>query len=91
MSSTKSRRQFLAQTTLTLLAAAAPPLAEAQNPPTTQTPGMPPAFGTAPAAGPEVTPADFSGAEKLLQAPLTEADRAQAASNWRNASARSPG
>jgi Asp-tRNA(Asn)/Glu-tRNA(Gln) amidotransferase A subunit family amidase len=87
MSSTKSRRQFLTQTTLTLLAAAAPPLAEAQNPPAAQTPGMPPAFGTAPAAGPEVTTADFAGAEKLLQAPLTEADRAQAASNWRNAMA----
>ena len=87
MSYSKSRRQFLAQTTLTLLAAATPPLAEAQNPPATETPGMPPAFGTAPAAGPEVTPADFAGAEKLLQAPLTEADRAQAASNWRNAMA----
>jgi Asp-tRNA(Asn)/Glu-tRNA(Gln) amidotransferase A subunit family amidase len=86
MSSTKSRRQFLTQTTLTLLAAATP-LAEAQNPPATQTPGMPPAFGTAPAAGPEVTPTDFAGAEKLLQAPLTEADRAQAAGNWRNAMA----
>jgi Asp-tRNA(Asn)/Glu-tRNA(Gln) amidotransferase A subunit family amidase len=86
MSSTKSRRQFLTQTTLALLAASTP-LAEAQNPPATQTPGMPPAFGTAPAAGPEVAPADFAGAEKLVQAPLTETDRAQAAGNWRNAMA----
>jgi Asp-tRNA(Asn)/Glu-tRNA(Gln) amidotransferase A subunit family amidase len=86
MSSKNSRRQFLTQTTLTLLAAATP-LAEAQNPPATQTPGMPPAFGTAPAAGPEVTPTDFAGAEKLVQAPLTEADRNQAAGNWRNAMA----
>jgi len=87
MSSKKSRRQFLTQSTLTLLAAAAPPLAEAQNPPAPPTPGMPPAFGTAPAAGPEVTAADFAGAEKLVQTPLTEADRAQAAGNWRNAMA----
>ena len=88
MSSKKSRRQFLAQSSLTLLAAAAvPSLTEAQNPPANSTPGMPPAFGTAPAAGPEVTTSDFAGAEKLLQAPLTEADRAQAAGNWRNAMA----
>ncbi|HEY6412420.1 MAG TPA: amidase, partial [Edaphobacter sp.] len=87
MSSTRSRRQFLTQTTLSLLAAATPPLAEAQNPPATQTPGMPPAFGTAPAAGPEVTAATFAEAEKLVQAPLTEADRALAAGNWRNAMA----
>ncbi len=81
---TRSRRQFLTQTTLTLLGAA---IADAQAPTTSSTPGAPPAFGTAPAAGPEVTPSDFAGAEKLIQAPLTEADRAQAAGNWRNAMA----
>ena len=56
-------------------------------PPPSSTPGAPPAFGTAPAVGPEVTSATFAEAEKLVRVPLTEADRAQAASNWRNAMA----
>ncbi len=81
----KSRRQFLTETTLTLLATAA--AAKAQAPTTSTTPGAPPAFGTAPAVGPEVTTATFAEAEKLVQAPLTEADRAQAAGNWRSAMA----
>jgi Asp-tRNA(Asn)/Glu-tRNA(Gln) amidotransferase A subunit family amidase len=46
-------------------------------------PGAPPAFGTSPAVGPKVSPATFAEAEKLVQAPLNPADRAQAASNWR--------
>ncbi len=81
----KSRRQFLTETTLALLATAT--AAKAQAPTTSTTPGAPPAFGTAPAVGPEVTPATFAEAEKLVQAPLTEADRAQVASNWRSAMA----
>jgi Amidase len=79
-----SRREFLTQTALTLLASTA---ALAQNPATPTTPGAPPAFGTAPAVGPEVTPATFAEAEKLVQFPLTEKDRAQAAGNWRSAMA----
>jgi len=51
------------------------------------TPGAPPAFGTAPAVGPEVSTATFAEAEKLVQAPLTDKDRAQAAGNWRQAMA----
>jgi Asp-tRNA(Asn)/Glu-tRNA(Gln) amidotransferase A subunit family amidase len=82
----KSRREFLTQSTLTLLASAAAP-ALAQNPATPTTPGAPPAFGTAPAVGPEVTTATFAEAEKLVQFPLTEKDRAQAAGNWRQAMA----
>ena len=81
----KSRRQFLTETTLTLLATAT--AAKAQAPTTSTTPGAPPAFGTAPAVGPEVTTTTFAQAEKLVQAPLTEADRAQAAGNWRSAMA----
>jgi Asp-tRNA(Asn)/Glu-tRNA(Gln) amidotransferase A subunit family amidase len=81
----KSRREFLTQTTLTLLASAAP--AVAQTPATPSTPGAPPAFGTSPAVGPEVTPNTFAEAEKLIQFPLTEKDRAQAAGNWRSAMA----
>src|SRR5271168_1388368 len=84
----KSRREFLTQSTLTLLGTAAATTASlAQNPATPTTPGAPPAFGTAPAVGPEVSPATFAEAEKLVQFPLTEKDRAQAAGNWRAAMA----
>ena len=50
-------------------------------------PGAPPAFGTAPPVGPAVTIATFAEAERLVQAPLSEKDRAQAAGNWRQAMA----
>ncbi|NYF51813.1 amidase [Tunturiibacter gelidoferens] len=80
----KSRREFLTQSTLTLLASAS---ALAQTPSTPTTPGAPPAFGTSPSVGPEVSPATFAEAEKLVQFPLTEKDRAQAAGNWRAAMA----
>jgi Asp-tRNA(Asn)/Glu-tRNA(Gln) amidotransferase A subunit family amidase len=79
----KSRREFLTQSTLSLLAATT---ALAQNP-APATPGAPPAFGTAPEVGPTVTTATFAEAEKLVQFPLTEKDRAQAAGNWRSAMA----
>jgi len=79
-----SRREFLTQSALTLLASTA---ALAQSPATPTTPGAPPAFGTAPAVGPEVSPTTFAEAEKLVQFPLTEKDRAQAAGNWRSAMA----
>jgi Asp-tRNA(Asn)/Glu-tRNA(Gln) amidotransferase A subunit family amidase len=82
----KSRREFLTQSTLALLASTAAP-ALAQTPATPSTPGAPPAFGTSPAVGPEVTTATFAEAEKLVQFPLTEKDRAQAAGNWRQAMA----
>ena len=50
-------------------------------------PGQPPAFGTAPAVGPEVSAATFAEAEKLVQVSNTEAQRAQAARNWRESMA----
>jgi Asp-tRNA(Asn)/Glu-tRNA(Gln) amidotransferase A subunit family amidase len=53
--------------------------APSQEPPA----GAPPAFGTSPAVGPEVFPATFDQAEKLVQFPMTETERAQAASSWR--------
>jgi Asp-tRNA(Asn)/Glu-tRNA(Gln) amidotransferase A subunit family amidase len=88
MSHDSTRRRFL--TTAALASAAAlnlNPLAEAQMPqqqsPNTPKLGAPPAFGTAPATGPEVTVTTFAEAEKLVQAPLTPRDRAQAAGNWR--------
>jgi Asp-tRNA(Asn)/Glu-tRNA(Gln) amidotransferase A subunit family amidase len=61
--------------------------AEAKQAVPQSTPGAPPAFGTAPAAGPEVSTATFAEAEKLVQAPLTEQERAEAAGNWRQAMA----
>jgi Asp-tRNA(Asn)/Glu-tRNA(Gln) amidotransferase A subunit family amidase len=74
-----SRREFLAQSSLGVLAAAASPMI-AQEP---LPPGAPPAFGTSPAVGPEVLPKTFSEAEKLVEIEMTPADRVTAASNWR--------
>jgi len=51
------------------------------------TPGAPPAFGTAEPVGPEVSPATFAQAEKLVRVQMTAAERAQAAGNWRSAMA----
>jgi Asp-tRNA(Asn)/Glu-tRNA(Gln) amidotransferase A subunit family amidase len=83
----KSRRHFLATTSLGLLGAAAALDSQAQNPAVKPTeappPGMPPAFGTGPLVGPEVSPATFAEAEKLVQIELTEAERAVAAASWR--------
>jgi Asp-tRNA(Asn)/Glu-tRNA(Gln) amidotransferase A subunit family amidase len=76
----KSRREFLAQSSLGVLAVAAAPLAAQQPEPP---PGQPPAFGTAPAVGPEVSATTFAEAEKLVQFKMTPAERAVAASNWR--------
>jgi Asp-tRNA(Asn)/Glu-tRNA(Gln) amidotransferase A subunit family amidase len=79
----KSRRKFLAESSLSLLGVAAMPM----NPAQTQTPGAPPAFGTAPATGPEVTTQTFAEAEKLMQFPLSGPHRAEAAGNWRQSMA----
>jgi Asp-tRNA(Asn)/Glu-tRNA(Gln) amidotransferase A subunit family amidase len=66
------------------LLATALPAPALQSPDTqTPTPGAPPAFGTAPAVGPEVSSATFVEAEKLVQVQMTPADLAQAAGNWR--------
>jgi Asp-tRNA(Asn)/Glu-tRNA(Gln) amidotransferase A subunit family amidase len=53
----------------------------------TPTAGAPPAFGTAPGTGPDVSPATFAEAEKLVAITMTPADRDQAAGNWRNSMA----
>lgn len=78
----KSRREFLV-TSSAMLASAAAGAAEEQSPPV----GTPPAFGTTPAVGPEVTPATFAAAEKLVQVELIEAERAMAAGSWRSSMA----
>src|SRR5215467_3687636 len=78
----KSRRRFLTQTSLGLIGATASCGSKAQQS-NQLPPGAPPAFGTGPAAGPEVSPAVFAGAERLAQVELTGAERAVAADSWR--------
>jgi Asp-tRNA(Asn)/Glu-tRNA(Gln) amidotransferase A subunit family amidase len=77
-----SRRQFLSNTPLGILAAAAACSGQDQKP-NEPPPGSPPAFGTAPAVGPEVSPSTFAEAEKLAAIELTPSERAMAAGNWR--------
>jgi Asp-tRNA(Asn)/Glu-tRNA(Gln) amidotransferase A subunit family amidase len=86
----KSRREFLTRTALGIVGAAAGARAvEAPDggPGPALPPGQPPAFGTAPAAGPEVSAGTFGEAEKLVQLKLTDAHRAQTAQNWRESMA----
>jgi Asp-tRNA(Asn)/Glu-tRNA(Gln) amidotransferase A subunit family amidase len=78
----KSRRQFLTNATLALLGTAAGCKSASQK--KAEAPaGAPPAFGTSPPVGPEVSPATFAEAEKLLQFNLTAAERKEAAHSWR--------
>src|SRR3984893_6934945 len=83
----KSRRQFLAETSLGVLAAAVGVRAQEQNPagqnPADVPPGAPPAFGAGPAVGPEVSTTTFAEAEKLVQFEMTAGERAVAAGSWR--------
>ncbi len=77
----KSRRQFITLTSFGLLSAAA---AQAQaTTPNPSTPGAPPAFGTAPEVGPEVSAATLAEAEKLMQFEMTAGERSLAAGSWR--------
>ena len=81
-----TRRQFLLRAPLGVLVAASacrnasPPT---NPPPTTTTAGAPPTFGTGVGSGPEVAPATFAEAEKLMQVTMTQAERQQAADSWR--------
>jgi hypothetical protein len=86
----KSRRHFLTQASLGLIGAAVASSSSAQDhvnefaqEPSQLPPGAPPAFGTGPAVGPEVSLATFAEAEKLVQINLSTTDRAQAAETWR--------
>jgi Asp-tRNA(Asn)/Glu-tRNA(Gln) amidotransferase A subunit family amidase len=88
----KTRRDFLTAAAAGIAGIAAGSHGEAQTPsapPPQPTPaaGTPPAFGTAPPVGPEISPATVAEAEKLVRVTLTEKDRAQAAGNWREAMA----
>jgi Asp-tRNA(Asn)/Glu-tRNA(Gln) amidotransferase A subunit family amidase len=78
----KSRREFLTITALSVLGSAAVSRSLAQDPSNLPA-GAPPAFGAGPAVGPEVSSATFAEAEKLVQFPLSDAERAVAAASWR--------
>ena len=88
-----SRRQFLIQAPVALLGAVAACRAEEQKPgagataSTAATPGAPPAFNTAPPVGPEVSPATFTEADKLVQVSTTDAQRQMMAKSWRTSMA----
>src|SRR5207248_9838301 len=72
----KSRRQFLVNLALAYFGTSLSSSSHAQQT-TAPPPGMPPAFGTAPPVGPEVSPTTFAEAEKLMQVQFTAAERAQ--------------
>ena len=77
----KSRREFLTETSLFLLASATAKRVYAQQPGEVPA-GMPSAFGVGPAMGPAVSPATFAEAEKLVQFPMNQAERTMAANSW---------
>ena len=96
-----SRRRFLKDTSLGVLAAVAPCREGTANPPDatpgaantppgtppSTPPGTPSTFAASPASGPEVSRSTFTEAEKLVRLDLTEAQREQAAATWRVAMA----
>ena len=78
-----TRRQFLIRAPLGFLASAVACRNEVQSPGSPSTPGAPPTFGTGTGSGPDVSPATFAEAEKLMQVTMTAAERQQAADTWR--------
>lgn len=88
----KTRREFLTHTSLGVVGALvgtsateASAAEEAAAPSTT--PGMPSAFATSPAVGPEVSASTFAAAEKLVRVELSPSELKQAAGSWRVAMA----
>jgi hypothetical protein len=90
-----TRRQFLITAPLgmvaTTLACGGGPQSSTTSPPPSSappsTPGAPPTFGTAPGAGPAVSPSTFAEAEKLGQVTMSAAEREMAAASWRQSMA----
>src|ERR1700761_7564674 len=82
----KSRRQFLTNSSLGLLGMAVSSCNQEKK--SAELPaGSPPAFATASPVGPEVSPLTFAEAEKLVQVDLTEAERKEVVASWRSAMA----
>ncbi len=83
----KSRREFMALTSMGVLGAATGLRGQEQSPagqsPADLSPGAPPAFGAGQTVGPEVSTTTFAEAEKLVQFEMTAAERAVAAGSWR--------
>src|SRR5271156_694509 len=79
----KSRREFLTNSSLGLLSIAITSCDQEQKP-APPPPGTPPAFATAPPVGPEVSPLTFAEAQKLVQVELNEAERKEAVASWRS-------
>jgi Asp-tRNA(Asn)/Glu-tRNA(Gln) amidotransferase A subunit family amidase len=82
----KQRRQFLINAPLGLLAvagASSSAFGAEPDPQVADTPGAPPTFGATAAVGPDVTPATFAEAEKLMQVSMSAAERQMAAGSWR--------
>ena len=80
----KSRRQFLTNSSLGLFGIAVSSCNEEKKPARELPAGTPPAFATAPPVGPEVSPLTFAEAEKLVQVELSDAERKEAVASWRS-------
>jgi Asp-tRNA(Asn)/Glu-tRNA(Gln) amidotransferase A subunit family amidase len=78
---TKTRRKFLTETSLGLVGVAM--AGPQQQKPGESPAGTPPAFGTGPAVGPEVSPVTFAEAEKVVQVEMSPAHREMVAGSWR--------
>lgn len=78
---TKTRRKFLTETSLGLVGVAVG--GAQQQKPGEPPAGTPPAFGTGPAVGPEVSPVTFAEAEKVVQVEMSTAHREMVAASWR--------
>jgi Asp-tRNA(Asn)/Glu-tRNA(Gln) amidotransferase A subunit family amidase len=77
-----TRREFLTNTSLGLIGTAVAVNTQQQKPGEPPA-GTPPAFGTGPAVGPDVTPATFAEAEKVVQVEMSGSHRGMVASSWR--------
>ncbi len=84
----QSRRKFLARTAAGVVGAAAARRALGSPDPTpTPVEGTPPAFGTAPPVGPEISTATVVEAQKFARVEFTPAQQAQIAGSWPRAMA----
>jgi Asp-tRNA(Asn)/Glu-tRNA(Gln) amidotransferase A subunit family amidase len=83
----QSRRRFLTRTAAGVVGAAAVRRAAAAAPDPTVTPveGTPPAFGTAPPVGPDITTATVVEAQKLVRIEFTPSQQAQISGSWQRA------